>query len=194
MSFQSVAQKGKPKTDKQRFMDHFGITEQQFDMIYKVLGEEVFKLLPERPQKVSVKSSLFQAKEWDTKYINDLPDSAFAFVVKGDKDSEGKTVPRTNRNLPHHKPNGDVDLPHLRNAMARVTHTNLTKEQQKQAHDHLLRHYRELGIAHPPCSVPGCKGYYPKEQKKSMLEDWQAFRAYSEAWLKAQGKRAVVVT
>jgi hypothetical protein len=115
-------------------------------------------------------------------------------VVKGEKDSEGKTVPRTNRYLPHHKPNGDVDLPHLKNAMARVTHTNLTKEQQKQAHDHLLKHYKELGIPHPPCSVPGCKGYIPQEKKKSILEDWQAFNAYNSAWLQVHGKRAVVVT
>jgi len=134
----------------------------------------------------------FQAAEWTTKTINDLPDSAFALVVKGEKDSEGKTVPRTNRNLPHHKPNGDVDLPHLRNAMARVTHTSLSKEEQKQAHDHLLRHYRELGMAHPPCSVPGCRGYYPKEQKKSMLEDWQTFHAWQQALYKARGKRIPV--
>jgi len=123
----------------------------------------------------------FQAREWDTKYINDLKDSAFAFIVKGEKDESGKTVPRTNRNLPHHKMNGDVDLPHLRNAMARVTHTSLSKQQQKEAHNHLLRHYRELGMAHQPCDVPGCKGYIPKEQKKSMLEDNQAFRAFQYA-------------
>jgi hypothetical protein len=67
-----------------------------------------------------------KAVEWTTKYMNDLPDSAFALVVKGDKESEGKTVPRTNRNLPHHDASGKVDLPHLRNAMARVTHTNLS--------------------------------------------------------------------
>jgi len=63
--------------------------------------------------------------------MNDLPDSAFALVVKGEKDSEGKMVPTTNRNLPQHDANGKVDLPHLRNAMARVTHTSLSKEVQK---------------------------------------------------------------
>jgi hypothetical protein len=117
----------------------------------------------------------FKAAEWDTAYINRLDDKCFAYVVKGEKDEEGKTVPRTNRNLPHHKMNGDIDLPHLRNAMARVTHTSLSKEQQKEAHDHLLKHYREVGMPHPPCSVPGCKGYTPGE--KSMLADYQAFNA-----------------
>jgi hypothetical protein len=128
----------------------------------------------------------FQSAEWSTRKINDLPDSAFALVVKGDKDKEGKTIPRTNRNLPHHDSSGKVDLPHLRNAMARVTHTSLSKDQQKQAHDHLLSHYRELNMPHPPCSVQGCKGYPPK-QKKSMLEDAEAFRAYQQRWFREKG-------
>jgi hypothetical protein len=136
---------------------------------------------------------IFRAAEWTTKYINDLPDSAFAFIAPGGKkDSRGKIVPRTNRNLPHHDAYGKVDLPHLRNAMVRVTHTNLSKEQQNQAHDHLLGHYRKLGMPHPPCSIPGCKGYEPNE-KKSMLGDVEAFRAYRESWMQANNKRAVIV-
>lgn len=96
----------------------------------------------------------------------------------------------TNRNLPHHDSSGKID-PHLRNAMARVTHTSLSKAQQKEAHDHLLNHYKQLGMEHPKCSVPGCQGYAPK---KSMLEDTEAFRAYQEAWFRSQGKRAFLVT
>jgi len=95
----------------------------------------------------------------------------------------------TNRNLPHHDSSGKID-PHLRNAMARVTHTSLSKAQQKEAHDHLLNHYKQLGMEHPKCSVPGCQGYAPK---KSMLEDTEAFRAYQEAWFRSQGKRALLV-
>jgi hypothetical protein len=75
-----------------------------------------------------------------------------------------------------------------------MMHTKLSKQQQKQAHDHLLGHYRELNMAHPPCTVPGCKGYMPKSEKKSMLENTEAFRAYQEAWFRLQGKRAVLVT
>jgi hypothetical protein len=134
-------------------------------------------------------SENYRAAEWSQKEINDLPDSAFALVVKGEKDSEGKTVLRTNRNLPHHDSSGKLDGPHLRNAMARVTHTNLSKDQQKQAHDHLLRHYRELGMQHPKCSIPGCQGYEPK---KSMLGDVEGFRGYQEAWLRANNRVAVV--
>jgi len=70
----------------------------------------------------------FEAAKWTTKYINDLPDDAFALIEPGgEKDEEGKTVPRTLRHLPHHKPDGSIDLPHLRNAMARVTHIKPVK-------------------------------------------------------------------
>lgn len=38
---------GEPKTDRQRFMDHFGIDEEAFQKFYALLGDELFKLLPE---------------------------------------------------------------------------------------------------------------------------------------------------
>ena len=47
-----------------------------------------------------------QRAEWDTAYVNDLPDSAFACSKQ--------------RKYPHHDKSGKVDLPHLRNARARV--------------------------------------------------------------------------
>jgi hypothetical protein len=76
--------------------------------------------------------------------------------------------------------------------MARVTHTNLSESQQKQAHDVLLRAYKQMGMSHPPCSVPGCKGYEPGE-KKSMLCDVEAFQAYRESWLQTNNKNAIVI-
>jgi hypothetical protein len=58
---------------------------------------------------------------WTTAYVNDLPDSAFLYVESGGKkDSEGKTVPRSLRHLPYKSKEGTVDLPHLRNAIARI--------------------------------------------------------------------------
>ena len=58
---------------------------------------------------------------WNTKTVNDLPDSAFLFVeAGGQKDSTGKTVPRTLRHFPYKGSDGKVDLPHLRNAIARI--------------------------------------------------------------------------
>ncbi len=47
--------------------------------------------------------------------INDLPDSAFAYIEPGgSKDEQGKTVPRSKRHFPIH------DAAHVRNALARA--------------------------------------------------------------------------
>ena len=63
-----------------------------------------------------------QFKKWTTSYVNSLPDSSFLYIeTGGKKDSEGKTVPRSLRHLPYKDKNGKVDLPHVRNAIARVS-------------------------------------------------------------------------
>jgi len=62
---------------------------------------------------------------WDTSYINDLPDSAFLYIeTGGKKDSEGKTIPRSKRHFPYKDSSGKIDLPHLRNAIARIPQSN----------------------------------------------------------------------
>jgi hypothetical protein len=59
--------------------------------------------------------------EWSTAYINNLPDSSFAYIKPGEKDSSGKTTPRSNRYLPYKGPDGKtIDPPHLRNALSRL--------------------------------------------------------------------------
>jgi len=63
---------------------------------------------------------------WTQKYINDLPDSAFLYIESGgNKDGDGKTVPRSLRHFPYKDANGKIDLPHLRNAIARIPQSNL---------------------------------------------------------------------
>jgi HK97 family phage prohead protease len=57
---------------------------------------------------------------WTTKYVNDLPNSSFLFVEPGDDDEEGKRVPRSKRHFPYKDDSGKIDLPHLRNAIARI--------------------------------------------------------------------------
>jgi HK97 family phage prohead protease len=53
--------------------------------------------------------------ELKAKTINDLPDSAFAYIEPGGKkDDQGKTVPRSKRHFPIH------DAAHVRNALARA--------------------------------------------------------------------------
>jgi len=96
-----------------------------------------------------------ELEKWDVKYINDLPDAAFAVIQPGgEKDESGKTVPRTNRYLPHHNAsvtsgtdNSTVDLPHLRNALARVNQISYT-EGIAHAKAHLEEHAKDLLKTH----------------------------------------------
>ncbi len=61
------------------------------------------------------------AAQWTTAFINNLPDSAFLYVEPGGtKDEDGKTTPRSKRHLPYKGSSGEVDLPHLRNAISRL--------------------------------------------------------------------------
>jgi hypothetical protein len=58
---------------------------------------------------------------WTRAQINDFPDSSFAIIMPGgEKDEAGKTVPRSLRKLPFKNKEGAVDIPHLRNALARL--------------------------------------------------------------------------
>jgi len=83
---------------------------------------------------------------------NNLSDNAFAVVLAGgEKDGDGKTVPRSLRKLPHHddsvtagKDNGSVDLPHLRNALAREPQTDMPDADHAKAKSHLGAHAKEL--------------------------------------------------
>lgn len=62
-----------------------------------------------------------EAAKRTVKSENDLPDSAFAVIEKGGKkDDSGKTTPRNYRHLPYKNADGSIDLPHLRNALARM--------------------------------------------------------------------------
>lgn len=81
-----------------------------------------------------------QRAEWDTGYMNDLPDSAFACVdAGGEKDETGRTTPRSLRHYPHHNAAGALDLPHLRAALSRVA--------QEETTSCGVRHLREHATA-----------------------------------------------
>jgi hypothetical protein len=80
--------------------------------------------------------------EWDTAYINDLPDSAFACVDDGGEKEDGKTVPRSLRHYPHHNAGGTLDLPHLRAALSRIGDTSNTQ----CGLDHLEAHAKAEGM------------------------------------------------
>lgn len=86
--------------------------------------------------------------EWDTATINNLPDSAFAYIAPGGKkDSEGKTTPRSLRYLPHHNAAGDVDQAHLNNALARVNQADIPASAKSSAVSHLEEHKKEEKVS-----------------------------------------------
>ncbi len=59
--------------------------------------------------------------EWSAARVNGLKDDAFLFIEPGGtKDEEGKTKPRSLRHFPYKNEHGTIDLPHLRNAIARI--------------------------------------------------------------------------
>lgn len=67
--------------------------------------------------------------KWSTAYINDLPDSAFLYIKPGgEKDDQGKTTPRDLRYFPYKDAEGNVDLPHLRNAISRAPQADLPQD------------------------------------------------------------------
>lgn len=69
--------------------------------------------------------------KWTVAYINNLPDNAFLYIAPGGEiDNEKKTKPRTLRYFPYKDANGAVDLPHLRNAIARIPQSDLPSDLQ----------------------------------------------------------------
>jgi hypothetical protein len=89
---------------------------------------------------------------WDTKYVNDLNDSAFAVIESGGKkDDQGKTVPRELRHLEHHNAEGNLDETHVRNALQQLDKTHISAELKAEALRHLCRHAKELGIQSEKC-------------------------------------------
>ena len=100
--------------------------------------DSVMKSGKEKPSAIAICKAQFkkmmesESAVWTTKYINDLPDSAFLYIEPGGKkDDEGKTVPRSLRHFPYKDKDGKVDLPHLRNAIARIPQSNLPEELKK---------------------------------------------------------------
>lgn len=102
---------------------------------------------------------------WSAAFINDLPDSSFALVRPGKKDESGKTVPRTNRFLPYKDGSGKVDLPHLRNALARLPQTNLSDKEKARAKGVLQAAAKRAGVG---AGSEGSTGH----EKDTITEAW----------------------
>ncbi len=69
----------------------------------------------------SARLEALSKRQWTRAYINALADSAFLYIEPGGtKDEEGRTVPRSLRHFPVRDHLGELDVPHLRNAVARI--------------------------------------------------------------------------
>jgi len=64
---------------------------------------------------------------WTTAYMNDLPDSAFLYIESGGEKKDGKTQ-GNKRHFPYKNAEGKIDLPHLRNAIARIPQANVPQD------------------------------------------------------------------
>ena len=79
------------------------------------------------------------AAKWTGQYIRQLPDSAFAVI---ETTPEGKSV----RHLPHHDAAGNLDIPHLCNALSRVEQVKWRDAANaKAARLHLREHLDQIG-------------------------------------------------
>lgn len=83
---------------------------------------------------------------WSTAEIDELPDTAFAYVAPGGEKEDGKTTPRSLRHLPYRNADGGVDAAHVRNALARLDQTDIPAEAKSRAKSKLEKAAEEVGI------------------------------------------------
>src|SRR5690606_20170174 len=115
--------------------------------------------------KTTASDAAVDKAEWTRAFINDLPDSAFLFIEDGgQKDENGKTVPRSLRHFPVRNESGELDLPHLRNAIARIPQNRIagvTAEDlaalQAEARRLLAEAQGETGTKRDPTAAPFAK-------------------------------------
>src|SRR4030042_2237585 len=76
------------------------------------------------------------AEKWSQRYIESLPDSAFAAI---EITKDGKKI----RHLPHHNHIEEVDLSHLKSALGRIHQVKwIDPANFAKAKDHLEQHYQ----------------------------------------------------
>ena len=88
---------------------------------------------------VALGASSVEAAKWGRGYIRQLPDLAFAIV---ETSPNGKTI----RHLPHHDTQGNLDVPHLCNAIARLGQVKWRDPTDASvARRHLQEHLVQIG-------------------------------------------------
>lgn len=122
------------------FKDHIIVRDMEDGKIFRMemtrseVGDVALEGLSEvRQVFVPVKEPSEKAV-WSTAFVNNLPDSSFLYVAPGGtKDAESKTTPRSLRFFPVKDADGVVDLPHLRNALARISQANIPQAAKDRA-------------------------------------------------------------
>jgi hypothetical protein len=95
---------------------------------------------------------------WSTAYVNDLPDENFLYVEPGgEKDEDGKTVPRTLRHWPVRDDKGELDLAHVRNALARIPQTDVPQAVKDKAIADAKKLLEELKEGEEKVATAGAK-------------------------------------
>lgn len=161
-----------------------------------------------REEEVYKEEELGVTKEarWTRAYINDLPDSSFAYIEPGGKkDKTGRTVPRYLRHLPYKDKNGNIDPAHLRNAIARVQQPTihggkvLERGGKRKALAKLCQAVRTWNRTHPKQKIMSdvC-GVKPTTKKADIQSVWReiqdAFRKMDEGyWYTQPGQRGLGV-
>ncbi len=144
-----------------------GIPETNVQVLEKLVDTKVTEDL----RKASV-----QEAEWDTEYINNLPDDCFAYIeAGGQKDDQGKTTPRSLRHLPYKNAQGNLDADHVRNALARLDQTEMSTEAKAHALKKLCAAAGELQIESAVCDLQGKTEALEAEltETQKTLEDLQ---------------------
>jgi len=124
-----------------------GIPETNVEVLEKLVKTEVTEAL----RKAGV-----QEAEWDTAYVNNLPDDCFAAIEPGgSKDEQGKTTPRSLRHLEYKNVEGNLDQAHVVAALQRLDQTKISSELKAQALKKLCSAAGELKIESSICNLQG---------------------------------------
>ena len=101
----------------------------------------------------ALKKAGTQEAQWDTEYVNNLPDDCFAYIEPWRKDEQGKTTPRSLRHLPFKNAQGNLDAEHVRNALSRLDQTNISAEAKAEAIKKLCEAAAQLNIESAVCKL-----------------------------------------
>ena len=118
---------GGPKTLTQLVVTNYAPVKKQLDALKDAgWGVEDWELEGREPREGAGETTGIEKDQWSQAYINDLEDSAFLHIAPGgEKDDEGKTTPRSLRHFPVRDVDGELDIPHLQNAISRIPQSRI---------------------------------------------------------------------